>query len=471
VILLLALACAAPDSGSPEASGAETADSQDSDSGEAPVLLSNPPEAEDLDDDPAVVHVLLTAAPATFTLDLPEAEGGPVDIEGYAYDGTIPGPTIRAHVGDTVEVDVENELSDDTTVHWHGLHVPFEMDGVPWMSDPIPPGDSRSYTFTVDRPGTFWYHPHFDSQSQVDAGLYGAFIVEDPDEPAADDELVMIFDDWDVQGEGTPSDGDPDHGVDGLPGRWTINGLVDPTLTLRGGQRVRARMIDVSNTGYLDLSWPDMRIIATDQGLGSALDEGPLVLAPGDRAEAEWLVGEDGFTLQDLGYSHQGGATGIATDLLPVTVEDPAPAPDPLGWAFSGEPPTEDDGDTDVVYVLSGDPETGEWYINGEQWPDVTIATLPYGSEATIEVRNVSPTNHPFHLHGMPFEVLSQDGVAPTSRRVEDTLDIPVYGTARLRVEADNVGDWMAHCHILPHADGGMMTVLRVDAADAPAPR
>ncbi|MFT7624376.1 MAG: FtsP/CotA-like multicopper oxidase with cupredoxin domain, partial [Myxococcota bacterium] len=77
--------------------------------------------------------------------------------------------------------------------------------------------------------------------------------------------------------------------------------------------------------------------------------------------------------------------------------------------------------------------------------------------------RNLSPTEHPFHLHGHAFEVISLDGEAPPHYMLEDTLNIPIRQTARLRLLADNPGDWMTHCHILPHAGQGMMTVLRVE--------
>ena len=87
---------------------------------------------------------------------------------------------------------------------------------------------------------------------------------------------------------------------------------------------------------------------------------------------------------------------------------------------------------------------------------------MALGSEIVLEVRNVSPSHHPFHLHGLTFEVLSIDGIPPAQRLVEDTLDIGIRQTVRLRIEANNPGHWMSHCHILPHADEGMMTVLRV---------
>ncbi|MCB9645447.1 MAG: multicopper oxidase domain-containing protein [Deltaproteobacteria bacterium] len=92
----------------------------------------------------------------------------------------------------------------------------------------------------------------------------------------------------------------------------------------------------------------------------------------------------------------------------------------------------------------------------------MTIHELPVGQPRIIEVRNLSPSEHPFHTHGMSFEVLSINGQAPAARRVEDTLNLGIRDAVRLLVRPEVPGDWMTHCHILPHAEDGMMTVLRV---------
>lgn len=472
MILWFTLACAPEKGGgASDTGGAETAAETglDTDTGTPWVgpAFSNPAEALDLDDDPAVVHVRLTAAPAVHAFQMPPDEGGElVEVEGYAYNGQLPGPTIRARIGDTLTVELENELDAPTTLHWHGMHVPFEMDGGTWMIDPVEPGERTTYSFTLDHAGTFWYHPHFDSAAQVDAGLYGVVVVEDPDEPAADDELILVFDDWALPGFTTSDTGD-EHGAGGHVGRWTINGAVDPVVTVRGGEVVRARLLDVSNTGYLWLSWWDMRIIAGDQGLLEEVSGEPVLLGPGDRAEAEWLPSVDAFTITDLGYTLSGGQMDMPEDRLTVEVSEPAATSAGLDWGMGGAPPTEDPGRTDLLYTLSGDTTTGEWYINGEQWPDVTIEEVELDSSVVIEVRNVSPTEHPFHMHGHAFEVLSRNGEAPEVRTIEDTVTVPIYGVLRLLLSADNPGEWMTHCHILPHAEEGMMTVIRVGAMDA----
>ncbi len=413
--------------------------------------LTSPAEAEDLDPDPDIVRVTLTAAPMTYEID-------GESIDGWAYNGQIPGPTIRVQRGNTLIVEFHNDLPDDTTIHWHGLRVPFAMDGVTWQTAPVGPGEDFEYSFQIDQAGTYWYHPHIDSDRQVDLGLYGVLVVEDPAEPVADRELVVVLDAW---GEHDEDDVEQhDHGDLALD--WTVNGLHDPVFPASAGERIRVRTVNVSNTGYLDLTWPALRWIASDQGLLAALEQpDSTVLAPGDRGDFEWLIG-DGFEVINRPFSLLGApAVGEDVRLFDVDVAVPGDPPTPLDWPFDGAAPAPDPGWSDIVYALHGDPHTGTWTINGEEFPDVTIETLPFGQWSIIELRNISQTAHPFHLHGQTFELLSIDGVAPEHRRLEDTIDVAPYMIVRLGLTPNNPGDWMAHCHILPHAHG-MMTVLRV---------
>lgn len=452
------LACSGADGGPARPSGHDPAEHDTGDTGHGHGAdgprpeLGFPPELQDLDPAEGRVRVELEAGLATHRV-----EG--VDYAGYAYNGATPGPTLRARVGDTVVVDFRNALDAETTVHWHGVAAPNAMDGATWVQAPIPPLQDYTYELPLDRPGTSWYHPHVDVDHQVDLGLYGVLVVEDPSEPPVDRDLVLVFDTW---GEVQVTD---DHGLTNPDDQvWTVNGLVDPILRATGGERLRVRLVNASITSYLDLPAPG-RLLATDQGLAAAGSTPErLVLAPGDRAELEWLVGDTGWELVTEPYTAAGGATwGHTRRLLSVEVESPAPAPDPADWPFSGAPPSVDPGWTDLTYVFSGGVDGESWLINGEAWPDITLETLALGVEAIVEVRNLSATEHPFHQHGNTFEVLSLDGVAPASRTVEDTYNVPIRSTARLRLVPDNPGDWMVHCHLLQHEEGGMMTVLRVE--------
>ncbi|MGE0601148.1 MAG: multicopper oxidase family protein [Dehalococcoidia bacterium] len=115
------------------------------------------------------------------------------------YNNQIPGPTIRANVGDKVRFNVKNNLEESTTIHWHGLYVPNAMDGVPYVTqDPIKPGETYVYEFTIRNQGSHMYHSHHNSADQVNRGLLGAFIVmpQDPkDYPQYDKEYILILND------------------------------------------------------------------------------------------------------------------------------------------------------------------------------------------------------------------------------------------------------------------------------------
>ena len=254
----------------------ETVDSHpNSDASDAhvdPTLLVSPREAEDLDPDPQVLHARLVAAPAVHSI-------GGREVDGYAYNGQTPGPTLRAKLGDRLRVELENQLDEPTTIHWHGMSVPYDMDGVTWKREPIAPGASFAYEFPLTHAGTFWYHPHFNSKGQVDRGLYGVVIVEDPAEPEVED-LVVVFDVWD---EGEPVPGGGSHGTSdaAMPpmshtetpdlsrATWTTNSIVRPRAILEGGKAVRVRLLNAGSLGYVDLRWPSMRQIASDQGLSA----------------------------------------------------------------------------------------------------------------------------------------------------------------------------------------------------------
>ncbi len=452
--LLVAAACTEP---TESGAAPETADSSpDSGSPVAPrPTLSLPPDAEDADPAPAA---------ETFTLaaQLLDHEVGGIAFPGYGVNGLSPGPVLRAAIGDTVTVELHNELVDPTTLHWHGLAAPNAMDGVAWMQTPIPEGGAFTYTLPVNEAGTFWYHPHVDTARQVDLGLYGAFVVTDPAEPVADLDAVLVFDAW-AEFDSANGAADDHTPPDPATVAWTVNGAEDPLWTLPAGTRARVRLINAANTSYLSITWPGARQIGGEQGLLAApLAVEGLVLAPGDRAELEVDAGGGTADVTTALWSAAGGAAfGEPRRLL--TVESGTEAADPLPFAFSGELPTADPGKTDLVYVFQGGAPDTDWLINGEAWPDVTVQHLAVGQDAILELRNLSATNHPFHLHGNRFEVLSIDGVAPANRRWEDTIDLPIRSVTRVRMPATNPGRWALHCHLLGHEQGGMLTELDVD--------
>ncbi|HWC12734.1 MAG TPA: multicopper oxidase domain-containing protein, partial [Acidimicrobiales bacterium] len=154
-------------------------------------------------DDPAVAAAeRRRRRPAGRVHDL-ELDAGPatVDLGGlsaatWAYAGAVPGPELRVNAGDLVRARFTNDLPEPTTIHWHGIALRNDMDGVPDVTqDAVPPGGTFLYEFTPPDPGTFWFHPHFGLH--LDRGLYAPLIVEDPAEPGRyDREYVVVLDDW-----------------------------------------------------------------------------------------------------------------------------------------------------------------------------------------------------------------------------------------------------------------------------------
>ena len=136
-----------------------------------------------------VRDVALTAAPLTVDL-------GGRRVSTLAYNGTVPGPLVRATVGDVLRVRLTNGLKEPTTIHWHGLSLRNDMDGVPDLTQPpVQPGGAFTYEFTVPDAGTYWFHPHVGVQ--LDYGMYAPLIVDDADDPGGyDAEWIVVFDDW-----------------------------------------------------------------------------------------------------------------------------------------------------------------------------------------------------------------------------------------------------------------------------------
>jgi FtsP/CotA-like multicopper oxidase with cupredoxin domain len=165
-------------------------------------------------------------------------------IDAWGYNGTSPGPTIQVQQGDRVRVIFENKLPESTSLHWHGLEVPIEQDGVPWISQkPVPPGETYTYEFTVHQEGTFFYHAHSAMQEMI--GQIGFFIAHPrtPYRPYADHDYGMILQEWAV----LPGNTVPNTAA--MEFNWlTFNGASAPAITpmlARLGSRVRLRIVNL----------------------------------------------------------------------------------------------------------------------------------------------------------------------------------------------------------------------------------
>ena len=441
----------------------------------APDTLSAPAVLQNHSTIPGTVEVTLTAAPARLAL-LP---GRPSDV--FAYNGSIPGPTLEVHEGDRVIIHFHNDLPEPTTVHWHGLNLPANADGSPY--DPIAPGAEHDYIFTVGRgtAGTYWYHPHPDRRSgyQIAKGLFGAIIIRAPDDPLANlPEKLLVLSDNRFRPDGSidlPDPDSPQGQMDMENGRegdvLFVNGRIMPTLSIRRGEVQRWRVINASGARVyrLALAGRTLLHVGDDGGLFEHPAEvSEILLANSERVEL--LVRGDGepgtgTVLQTLPYNRYVPQTRPADwnrtrDMLTLATS-PAPPLRPVALpAALRVIPVLDTADavaTRVVVLSQG-------LINGKAMDMNRIDfSGRLGTTEIWEIQNVVGMDHPFHLHGFHFQVLDRNGVPAPRRSWKDTVNVPAHETVRIIVRFDGYpGKWMFHCHILDHEDQGMMGVLEL---------
>ena len=432
-------------------------------------------EATDRNPDPDVVEVDLTAKIA-------EVEIAPgTRVRAWTYNGGLPGPLIRAKVGDRVIVHFVNELDEPTTIHWHGVRVPIEMDGVPGISQPeVKKGERFTYDFVVRDASLYWYHPHVMSAAQVGYGLYGALLVEDPaDGVGVADQLTLVLSDIGVDKGGAlePADSGGSAGmVFGREGASVlVNGRIRPTLRARAGAAQRWRIVNAAKSRffYLDLDGQPFTVIGQDGGLQERpVTSDILLITPGERLDV--VVAPTGapggsITLRSMLYNRGYGSIEYRSveDLFTVvfTPEPALPKPAPPRVIRTIAPPPLA-GATPVAIALTLPPQEAghsEFRINGVPYWKATPFTAALGETQLWTVKNDTEWDHPFHLHGYFFMVVDEQGQPLAPRVWKDTVNIPMKTTARLLVTFDErPGEWMIHCHILDHAEGGLMGTVKV---------
>jgi len=435
---------------------------------------ANPPVLVNISRLPHTVEVNLTAAATKLSL-LPG-----VTSEVFAYNGHVPGPTLDVREGDRVIIHFRNELPEATTVHWHGIHLPFESDGSPFH--PIQPGESHDYSFTVRKgtAGTYWYHPHPDRRTgfAIGKGLFGAIVVHAADDPLPPmTEKLLILSDNRFLADGSIDFPDPaSHhgGIDEENGRegpvLFVNGQVLPTISIRSGEMQRWRIIN-SSAGRIfrvALAGQTMLQVGTDGGLFEKPVEIPdLVLATGERAELLVKGGAPGsrVSFQNLPYDRYSPNTrptdwNVTRDLLTLATSSEAGVTTPsIPSALRRVIPLDTSKVTAVRTIVFG-----QGIINGHTMDMARVdVSTKVGATEIWEITNIVGMDHPFHLHGFQFQVLDRNGVTEPYVAWKDMLNIPKHSTARIIVRYDDYpGKWMFHCHILDHEDHGMMGVLEV---------
>jgi FtsP/CotA-like multicopper oxidase with cupredoxin domain len=438
--------------------------------------------------DRAITSATADAAPArtvevSLTASVTRLELVPgTSTEVYAYNGGVPGPTLELREGDRVIVRFRNELPEETTVHWHGLHLPFDADGSPFH--PVAPGADYEYRFTV-RPGTagtYWYHPHPHHHTgvQVARGLYGGIIVRAADDPlpATLTERLLILSDNRFLPDGSldlPELHSHQGRVDFENGREGdvvfVNGVVMPTLDIRAGEVQRWRVINASAGRYYRLALPGHTLlhVGSDGGLFErAVEVDEILLASAERVE-----------LLVRGTAEPGAAAVLQT--LPYDRYIPQTRPadwnqprDLLTLQYTSQPPADPVELPAVLRPIAALDTTAatatrlmvlsQGFINGQIMDMNRVdVSAPLGATEIWQLENIVGMDHPFHLHGFQFQVLDRDGEPEPFPSWKDTVNVAKRQVVRFIVRYDNYpGMWMFHCHILDHEDHGMMGVLEV---------
>ena len=436
-----------------------------------------------------------------------DARYGPVNLAGqraylFSYNGQIPGPPIEAHPGDTVRIHLTNNLNELTNLHYHGLHVSPSGNADNFFLE-VPPGETFTYEFTLPEnhpAGTFWYHPHIHglTAEQIFGGLAGLLIVRgDLDripEIQAAPEVFLVLQDFSLgqDGQMLPS-AVMEQMMLGREGSLvTVNGRVNPTLSIPTGGLLRLRLLNASSSRFYRLSLQDhpLYLMATDGiALAGPVELQELLLTPGERAEVlvrgERPPGQ--YRLLNLPYNRGGmgmmgggmmgggmmGGTGMGRRRSGLGTGETAEVLATL--AYQGKVsslslpekliPIETLPTPQAVRQFTLNAAPMAFTINGKTFDHHRIDTrVRLNTVEDWEIANpgmMMSMDHPFHIHTNSFQVISRNGIPEPYLAWKDTVLVRQGEVVRLRIPfRDFSGKTMYHCHIADHSDRGMMGVI-----------
>ncbi|HPX36695.1 MAG TPA: multicopper oxidase family protein [Mycobacterium sp.] len=438
------------------------------------------------------VNAVLNPRPVTVDI------GGKV-VKTLGYSDTIPGPMIRANVGDELEVVVNNQLSKPTSMHWHGIALQNDMDGAMPATPNVPAGASFTYKFSVPDAGTYWAHPH--TGVELDTGLYIPIIVDDPkDAGSYDTEWIVMMDDWtdgvgrspeqilaDLEKGGMGAMGGPG-GMGGMSGMgggeskllggdpgdviypyYIINGRIPEaptTFTAKPGQRIRIRFINAgSDTAFrVALAGHTMTVTHTDGFPVVPTEVDALLLGMGERYDVIVTAADGMFPLVALAEGKNAQARALLSTgagSVPPMGYEPAELNGRVGTVdmFTATPEAQlkfTKADNEIQADLTASDTKYQWGVNGP-YPDNKPLTIKQGQQAVMTFTNKSRMWHPMHLHGHTFSVLNDKGELGARK---DTVIVVPNQSVKIAILADNPGYWPMHCHNTYHAEAGMLTTF-----------
>lgn len=414
------------------------------------------------------------------------------DIRMFAYNGQLPGPLLLVKQGSRITVDVVNNLDQATTVHWHGLRLDNEYDGVPEITqDPIEPGETYRAVVAFPDRGLFWYHPHVREDYQQEVGLYGPILVYDGVQHASD--IVLMLDDIALDSDVRFFADRVDHALMGRFGdELLVNMQREPTIAVT--RTARLNLANAAGVRVFNLSIPNAHVVLVGMDNGF-MEHGEVVtsviLGPSERAILDVDFPADGqFELQ-----HHSPERSEVMAVLAVAGDAPrARAPEFDATAYRQYLLTEpnktytlgvDIPGIDAAAMHHGsegieweDPmksanagftnESLTWFLEDEDGKRNMNITTAWSLGSLVKVRLVNaqngthPMQHPIHFHGNRFLVLAVDGVPVKNFAWKDTVLVPIGSTIDILLEASNPGEWLVHCHIPEHMESGMMSLYSV---------
>ena len=406
----------------------------------------------------------------------------------FSYRAGLLGPTIRVAKGETTNVLLQNNLGEETNIHWHGLILPENMEGHP--KDIFASGESYNYVLSIQqRAGTYWYHPHphMATARQVFMGLAGMFIVSDDEEtalnlPSGENEIPVIIQDKRFAGVSLDYSPNDDEIMTGYLGEQIIvNGAFSPYTSVHRGW-TRLRLLNGSTARVYNLAISNgmpFQVIGADGGLLPAPESvTTILLAPGERADvlvdfSALDVGVEVFLISNKfsRYDLQGRQEFT---IMKFKVEREASSGFNLPVSLSVINPITPSSAVntrvfDIASMIGGDGEMGRHAINGKSFDlDRVDETVGAGTTEIWEFDNLSGDEiHPMHIHGVQFQILERIGgrntLIATEKGWKDTvLLMPGEKVRLIMTFSGYTGTFVLHCHNLEHEDEGMMMNYKI---------
>lgn len=417
--------------------------------------------------------------------------GKGISVPTTAYNGQVPGPTLRVRRGRSLTIDVTNASRREDLVHWHGLRTDPLNDGAVEEGSPIiRQGDTLRYHLTPEPSGTRWYHTHATAMDDLTAstysGQFGFLLVDGVADPGHhDQEMNLAVHHWGPHfvpmvetmrehSQNVPQTSGSDVGYTYATMNAHMLGFGEP-LRVRRGQRVLFRLLNASATENVVLALPGHRfhIIAMDGNpVPHPRTVDTIALAVAERVDAlvdmnnpgVWVLGSTLRAARDMGLGmvvEYAGGTGAAI------WRDPSSDPQTDAWdysLFAATAPVPPPEETFTLTFRDAGALNGSrfdtWTINGDAWPNVKPMMVKAGKRYRMLFRNATGDQHPMHLHRHSFEV-TRVGVRAMSGLIKDTVNVLPLQEVAVDFIADNPGDSLMHCHQQLHMDYGFMHIVK----------